>query len=70
MKKKTTYNERKKLSIEVTKNILIKNSTLQKWKDFFNKHKKKDDLADCFLQGRWYLNTTNLNKTNTNLIEK
>ena len=60
--KKTTYNERKKLSIEVTKNILIKNSTLQKWKDFFNKHKKKDDLADCFLQGRWYLNTTNLNK--------
>jgi len=62
VKKKTTYNERKKLSIKVTQDILIKNSDLQKWKDFFNKHKKKDDLADCFLQGRWYLNTTNLNK--------
>ena len=21
----------------------------------FNEHKKKDDLADSFLQGRWYL---------------
>ena len=23
--------------------------------DFYNKFKKKDDLADCFLQGLWYL---------------
>ena len=21
----------------------------------FNKHKKNDDLADCFLQGLWYM---------------
>jgi hypothetical protein len=25
------------------------------WKDFMMKHPKKDDLADCFLQGLWVL---------------
>lgn len=25
------------------------------WSEFISKHKKKDDLADCFLQGIWYL---------------
>jgi len=25
------------------------------WKDFMMKHPKKDDLADCFLQGLWYM---------------
>ena len=28
------------------------------WTDVFDKHKKQDDLADSFLQGRWYLNNT------------
>ena len=28
------------------------------WVEIFNKHKKKDDLADSFLQGRWYLKNT------------
>ena len=50
---KTTYNQRKKLSIEVTRGILTKKQNLLL--DFFNKHKKKDDLADCFLQGLYYL---------------
>ena len=53
--KKTTYAERKKLSIEFTRDILSKNNNLHKWVKLFNKHKKKDDLADSFLQGRWYL---------------
>ena len=26
------------------------------WADFFNSHGKKDDLADAFLQGIWYIN--------------
>tara|TARA_B100001093_G_scaffold488342_1_gene525460 strand:+ start:10566 stop:11459 length:894 start_codon:yes stop_codon:yes gene_type:complete len=56
--KKTTYGERKKLSIEATKNILIDmecdNNEKDKVIDMFNKHKKKDDLADCFLQAIWY----------------
>ena len=56
--KKTTYTERKKASIKITQNILIDNNYLQNWIESFNKHKKKDDLADCFLQGHWYLKNT------------
>ena len=60
--KKTTYAERKKLSIEYTRNILNNNNNLHKWVKTFNEHKKKDDLADSFLQGRWYLKNSILKK--------
>ena len=56
--KKTTYAERKKESIIITRNILNENNYLNCWLEVFNKHKKKDDLADSFLQGRWYLKNT------------
>jgi len=56
--KKTTYAERKKESIIITRNILNENNFLNNWLEIFNKHKKKDDLADSFLQGRWYLKNT------------
>ena len=56
--KKTTYSERKKESIIITRNILNENNYLNEWLEIFNKHKKKDDLADSFLQGRWYLKNT------------
>lgn len=54
--KKTTYNERKKLSISITKNILEKKPKLNTWTDYFNKNSKKDDLADAYLQCLWYIN--------------
>ena len=56
--KKTTYSERKKESIIITRNILNENNYLNEWLEVFDKHKKKDDLADSFLQGRWYLKNT------------
>ena len=59
--KKTTYNERKKLSINYTKEILIKYN-LQDKLFFFINNSKKDDLADSFLQGLYYL--INNNKIN------
>ena len=51
--KKTTYNERKKLSIEITKNILMCDNS--SWYDHIMNSNKKDDLADCLLQGLWYI---------------
>lgn len=49
---KLMYSKRKKLGIENCKKYL-NNDNL----DFINSHKKKDDLADCFLQGIWFINT-------------
>ena len=53
--KKTTYAERKGMGIEICEELLINNELFGKHLDMFHKHKKKDDLADCFLQGIWYL---------------
>lgn len=30
-------------------------TTADQWISFLNTHKKKDDLADCYLQGKWYI---------------
>jgi hypothetical protein len=54
-KKKTSYKDRKKLGIEVTKKIIELLPLLNKNIDYFINHQKKDDLADSFLQGVWYL---------------
>ena len=54
-KKKTTYTERKIESVEVTKELLEKLPQFEKYKGCLEKNKKKDDLADCFLQGIYYL---------------
>ena len=57
-KKKTTYSERKKLGIEETKKLILKiDDNKNTIVNMFNMHKKKDDLADCFLQAIWYKNT-------------
>jgi hypothetical protein len=57
-KTKTTYAERKKASVDIMLNFL-ENDINKEFKDFFTTHKKKDDLADCFLQGVWYLSKSN-----------
>ena len=49
---KNEYKDRKKLGIEITKNII---GDMKDWITFFIAHKKKDDLADSFLQGIWFL---------------
>lgn len=46
----TKYQRNKKLAIEETK-FLLKDT---EWLDFFLKNKKKDDLADCYLQALSY----------------
>jgi hypothetical protein len=52
---KAKYNDRKKLGISTCLENLEKTHTNDEWVKFFNKHSKRDDLADCFLQGIWYI---------------
>ena len=52
---KLTYSERKKKSVEITKDLISNDN-----RKVFDISKKKDDLADCFLQGLWYLRSNKL----------
>lgn len=53
----STYTDRKKSGIAVCRSLgeisRKRNSDFSKWMQVFETHKKKDDLADCFLQGLW-----------------
>lgn len=51
--KKSPYAKRKFLSIVYAKYMLTKEFS-STWVNWFEAHKKKDDLADCFLQGLTY----------------
>jgi hypothetical protein len=53
---KENYKDRKKLGIVKCVECLNKNEENKKLIPFLEKHKKKDDLADCFLQGIWFFN--------------
>jgi len=44
------YKDRKKTSIAITLEQVS-----ESWRSFLSQHKKKDDLCDCYLQGRWYI---------------
>jgi hypothetical protein len=52
---KSTYGERKKQGIKIVKELLEKNDINKEWLEIFMNHKKKDDMADAFLQGVWFL---------------
>ena len=53
---KNKYSKRKFLSIEYTKYFIKENEL---WNTFFLSHSKKDDLADCYMQGLYYLQYKN-----------
>ena len=56
----STYSARKKEGIKVMEKILNELREIddknESWLSHFKNHKKKDDLADAYLQGHWYLN--------------
>lgn len=52
-KDKNSYKENKQQSVIFSRNIIDKNKEFENWKDKLDS-KKKDDLADCFLQGLYY----------------
>ncbi len=53
IKDKNTYKENKQQSIFFSKKLIDSNEFFVDWKEWENS-KKKDDLADCFLQGLFY----------------
>ncbi len=65
-KEKKTYTQRKKDSVAITK--LLLSEYFSNFEPYFNSHKKKDDLADCFLQLIDYLDKEN--KLADNFFEK
>jgi hypothetical protein len=54
-KEKTKYSERKKMGIQKCLELLNNDGSYISWMDYFKTHSKKDDLADSFLQGLWYI---------------
>ena len=66
IKTKINYTERKKLSIQVSRAIVTEHfpDTLT----LFNDHKKKDDLADCFLQLLDFLSKRGISNIFSNAI--
>ena len=56
LKDKTKYSDRKKLGITKCLEIITTDFRFNEHVDYFNGHKKKDDLSDSFLQGIWFIN--------------
>jgi hypothetical protein len=60
-KKRQTHNKTQKkypkenFDTEKVNSVLEKIHDNNEWISFFAKHSKRDDLADCFLQGIWYI---------------
>jgi hypothetical protein len=57
---KTKYSDRKKLGIEKCLEIISADLRFNEHINYFNSHKKKDDLSDSFLQGLWFLKNKKL----------
>ena len=53
------YKKHKLDGVSYCSRILLKNDFLNQWRTSLDT-KKKDDLADCFLQGLWYLKHKNI----------
>jgi hypothetical protein len=54
-KVKTKYSERKKMGITKCLEIVTNDHRFHEHLKHFQEHKKKDDLADSFLQGLWFI---------------
>jgi hypothetical protein len=66
------YKDRKKLGIIYTNYFLDKASEEEKgkWKGYLTTHSKKDDLCDCYLQGRYFIHVNILKGTTKADLEK
>jgi hypothetical protein len=60
VKDKTKYSDRKKLGISKCLETISTDHRFIEKVEYFNLHKKKDDLADSFLQGMWFINNNKI----------
>uniref|UniRef100_A0A6C0H5N3 Mitochondrial resolvase Ydc2 catalytic domain-containing protein n=1 Tax=viral metagenome TaxID=1070528 RepID=A0A6C0H5N3_9ZZZZ len=49
----SSYKKRKNNAISICETYFLDYE--KEWKTILDKEKKKDDLCDCFLQGKWYM---------------
>lgn len=52
-----SYKERKALAVACCRDLLQKNAQLSPWLAYMDAHKKKDDLADAYMQGVSFFST-------------
>ena len=57
---KTSYKANKADGIIICRKFIESNPEMRGWAAIFEKSKKRDDLADCFLQGIWYLRSNKI----------
>lgn len=56
LKRKQAYQWKKKKAVEMTREFLSSDTGLNTWIPYFENHKPKlDDLADCLLQAKYYV---------------
>lgn len=56
--KKPTYKANKSDGIIICRRFIEANPEMESWSPIFERSKKRDDFADCFLQGIWYLKSS------------
>ena len=62
--RKSKLGDYKYIYSNITKKILICDNS--SWSEHMENSNKKDDLADCLLQGLWYILDNNMATTNYN----
>jgi hypothetical protein len=57
-----SYKLRKQQGQHICKSLISFYPSMRLWNQEFDKHLKKDDLADCFLQGYYYMYSSSIYK--------
>lgn len=64
-----TYDKRKAAAVEIITSMLFDNDRNVSYKEWFDSHPKRDDLADCLLQGIGYMSKKKMCIVDTVTIE-